>query len=190
VILNRLVQFIRNLFSRPQRSTSSPPAKIDSPRVDLLFDGEPLRIEFDGIVLTFGTINIDNFPSDDSDDPIFGCDVDENTILFRSSHDDAANQMYYRDEDGELRPVRHDCTPLADMPLEEIAAEFLSAKSDADTMPDPLEREIIAALRDSYGRELWRRATTYAISKVEVCGRRYEIVPLPISGCVQMLIIE
>jgi hypothetical protein len=84
--------------------------------------------------------------------------------------------LYYRDEDGELRPVRPDRSSLADAMLEDLAAEFLRAKADAEAAPDALERDVISALRDTYSRELWRRAQLGA-ENVHVGGRDYVIVP-------------
>lgn len=84
--------------------------------------------------------------------------------------------VYYRDEDGETPPVRLDRSGLADATLEDVAAEFLRAKVDAEAAPDALERDVIFALRDTYSRELWRRAQLGA-EHVDVGGRDYRIVP-------------
>jgi hypothetical protein len=94
--------------------------------------------------------------------------------------------LYYRDEDGELRPVRLDRSGLSDAMLEDLAAEFLRAKADAEATPDALERDVISALRDTYGRELWRRAQLGA-EHVYVGGRDYAIVPLD-DGIVELIV--
>lgn len=171
----RFLQFIRHLFARPIPPATIPPcADADLP-FKFSPDGDPIRIEFDGMVLTFGTIELGERPFE---------------RIYDLPGDSIKTPTYYRDEDGEVRPVRQDSTPLADMALEDLAAEFLRARSDADATPDPLEREITAALRDAYGRELWRRATNDGLDKVTVGGRRYRIVVLPAVGQIHLLAIE
>jgi hypothetical protein len=102
--------------------------------------------------------------------------ADGPTILFRKAQDHRpSNTAYYRDEDGEMRPVRLDRSGLADAMLEDLAAEFLRAKADAEAAPDALERDVISALRDTYGRGLWNRAQCGA-EHVHVGGRHYRIV--------------
>jgi hypothetical protein len=130
-------------------------------------DSRPMPIE--------GEIVWENKPF--SDENPFIIAVDGPTILFRMAQDNpSSNTSYYRDEDGELRPVRMDRSGLADAMLEDLAAEFLRAKADAETAPDALERDVISALRDTYSRELWRRAQRGA-ERVHVGGRDYQIVP-------------
>jgi hypothetical protein len=111
------------------------------------------------------------------DENSIGAAIDGPTLLFRVVPDyHSPNSSYYRDEDGESRPVRLDRSGLADAMLEDIAAEFLRANADAEAAPDALERDVISALRDTYSRELWRRAQRGA-EQVHIGGRDYVIVP-------------
>lgn len=177
MIFHRLLRFIWRAAGRwTSPATKLPNGELDSP-VKFSFDGDPIHIELDGMVLTFGTMEMGD-PWNDA------------TILFRPNDSDAVEATNYCDEDGDTRALHHDRSSLSEMPLEDVAAEFLRAKADADAMPDPLEREVIAALRDAYNRELWRRATTCVIDQVIVGGRRYELVALPAIGYIHLLAIE
>jgi hypothetical protein len=177
MIFHRLLQFIRRAAGRWISPTTNQPQSDAASPVKFSTDGDPIRIELDGIVLTFGMVEVGSTPPDD----LYDLPPDEPK---------KAEPTRYRDEDGETRPLSSDRSGLSEMPLEEVAAEFLRAKVDAEAMPDPLEREIIAVLRDAYSRELWRRATRYAVDQVTVGGRRYELVALPAIGYIHLLAVE
>lgn len=120
-------------------------------------------------------ISITLSPDDLHWSPI-GSVLDGQTILARPA------SQHYRDEDGELRPTRFDRSPLSDSSLKDLAAEFLRAQTDAENAPDPFEREIIAVLRDAYGREIWRRVSQQEVGIVHAGGRRFTIVQFTPGG--------
>src|SRR5690606_4913284 len=103
-MLARFLRFLQHLFVRsplPDLSESSPPqAPSRVQGDDLEFNNRrPAPIE--------GEIVWEN-ESFNSEKP-FVIRADGPTILFRKAQDnDSPNPSYYRDEDGELRPVRLD----------------------------------------------------------------------------------
>lgn len=174
-MFNRLVQFIRRVVGHRSSPSTIPPLNDAAPPHESSPD---ITVQLDSTTLTLGSVEIYDAP------------LEGKTILFRPISDDSADEQYYRDEDGEVRPVRQDCAPLTAMTLEALAVEYISAASDAESMPDALERQFLSALRDSYGRELWRRVMEGGTSRVHIGGRHYEIIPLPVHGCVRMVTIE
>jgi hypothetical protein len=64
------------------------------------------QIKFDRIVLTFGMIELLEVPDDDIYSPIVGRMTDD---------DGTPARKYYRDEDGELRPLRDDREAIVGM---------------------------------------------------------------------------
>jgi hypothetical protein len=171
-MFTRLARFLLQLFVPSPLPDSSEASRPHRPSVvasdNLQFNGlRPTPIE--------GEIVCEKQPVINEKPSVIAADGP--TILLRMAQDHrSSNTSYYRDEDGEMRPVRLDRSGLAEAMLEDLAAEFLRAKADAEAAPDALERDVISALRDTYSRELWRRAQRGA-EHVHVGGRDYVIVP-------------
>lgn len=185
-MITRLLHFLLNLFFRP------PPPSIPEHHNAR----SSARPSFEGIRLTPGeTVNplVEDFLRNTKEQTlIWGWGAPEDHSM------DAAKYLmgppppkptsHYRDEDGELRPSRFDRSPLSDSSLEDVAAEYLRAEADAENMPDPFDRVVIAALRDAFGQELYNR-TLKGASAVRVGGQLYLIVASA-GGTVDLVSID